>query len=203
MASIWQITWLWSGFIGSPGYTNLFFAAPVGDPAEALAAATKSRLLWTNVAGALPSNVELSLVTDVKLLDEVDGETLGIVTVSGIGNVSGSGGGQGPSPVGGCIDWPTVTLHGGRRMQGRTFLVPLGVLAYQADGSLNAATISGIAIAAEAMRTASGPAFGVWGRPRKAQVAPLPPKPAIAGLWGPAVSSRVPDKAVVLRSRRD
>jgi hypothetical protein len=203
MASLWQITWRWTGFTGAPGFTNLYFAAPVGDPAEALAAATKSRLLFAGISTALPSATHIDLATDVKLIDEIDGETLGIVTVSGITTVGGGSVAEYSGPVGACIDWPTLTLHAGRRMQGRTFLVPLARTAFSADGTLENAFVVQFATAAEAMRTATGPTFGVWGRPRAAKPAYVPPLPAIAGLWGPAVSSRVPDMAAVLRSRRD
>ena len=88
-------------------------------------------------------------------------------------------------------------------MQGRTFLVPLFGSAYDSNGSILNAYVTTIATAAEAMRTETGPAFGVWGRPRAADPDHVPPITARDGLWGPAVSSRVPDKTVILTSRRD
>jgi hypothetical protein len=61
-----------------------------------------------------------------------------------------------------------------------------------------------VGAAAEAMRTAAGPAFGVWGRPRALTVRPgKPDLPALTGHFAQAISSRIPQKAVVLRSRRD
>jgi hypothetical protein len=202
MAPIYQITWQWTGFPGSPGYTTLFFDGATDSPTGALAAATKSRLLFAGITGGLQSNTTIGLVTDVRVLEDTSGDVLSIYTVSGIASVTGSGGEAYAGPVGSCVDWITTTLHEGRRMQGRTFVVPCNSAVYDTNGSLSGSWITTLATAAEAMRTASGPAFGVWGRPRKAQVAPLPPKPAVDGLWGPAVSSRIPDKAVVLRSRR-
>lgn len=203
MAAIWQCTWVWSGFTGAPGYTNLYYQSSSGGGTEALAAANKSRILFQQLATTLPTGMTLALNTDVKELDDATGDLLDIWTVSGVAGVTGSGLGQGPSPAGACIDWLTTTVHAGRRMQGRTFIVPLPSGAYQSDGTINTASLGSIQAAAEAMRTATGPTFGVWGRPRPAVPTATPPRTAVAGLWGPAVSSRVPDKTVVLRSRRD
>lgn len=203
MAAIWQVTWEWSGQQGLPGYTNLFYDGGVPDATGALAAATKSRLLWAGLPTCTPSGVVLSLVTDVRLLEETDGTLLDIFTVSGISSVTGTGGASGAGVAGGCIDWLTSTVHGTRRMQGRTFLVPLANGSYDSNGTLNGPTLTTIATAAEAMRTATGPTFGVWGRPRAADPDHVPPITARAGLFGAAISSRVPDKSVYLSSRRD
>jgi len=203
MASMYQVQWRWSGFVGGPGYTNLFFAAVTASPTDALAAANKSRVLFDGVKGGLMGNTTISLMSDVKVIEDSDGETLDIYSVSGVSPVTGAGSGSYAAPVGICIDWLTNTLHAGRRMQGRTFLVPVTIDALSGDGSPSSAFITTVQGAATAFQAAAGPTFGVWGRPRKADPDAVPPKPAVAGLWGPVLSSRVPDKTVVLRSRRD
>lgn len=203
MANIWQITWEWTGFPGANGYTNLFYGATTGDATEALAAATKSRIFIASFAGIVPLGITIRLVTDVRLLDDATGDLQDIFTVSGITDCVMGGTATRSAPSGGCVDWLTTTVHGTRRMQGRSFVVPLSSDQYQNDGSLVGAAVTALATGAESMRTASGPPFGVWGRPRAADPLATPPVTARAGLWGPAVSSRVPDKAVVLRSRRD
>jgi hypothetical protein len=203
MASIWHVTWEWDGIEGAPGFTNLFYASSTGDAPEALAAVTKSKLLFFNLLGMLPSGCSIAPVTDVRLVDDATGDLLNIFTVTGVTGVTGSGSSTYAGPVGGCIDWLTTTVHGGRRMQGRTFVVPMASSQYENNGTLVSGAVAAMATAAETMRTASGPTFGVWGRPRAAKPLATPPVTARAGLWGPAVSSRVPDKAVVLRSRRD
>lgn len=203
MANIWQVTWQWTGFPGANGYTNLHFRSTAGDATEALAAATKSRIFMASFAGIVPIGITISLVTDVRLLDEVTGDLVNIFTVSGITDCVMGGVATRSAPSGGCVDWLTTTVHGSRRLQGRTFVVPLSTDQYQSDGSLVAGAVTALATGAESMRTATGPAFGVWGRPRVANPSHVPPITARDGLWGPAVSSRVPDKAVVLRSRRD
>ena len=203
MTDIFQVTWGWHGPVGGDGFTNLFFDATSGTGTDALAAVTKSKLLFSGVAALIPSAYTLTPHTDVRVLDDATGDLVNIYTVTGVTAVSGGGGGVFAAPAGGGIDWLTSTVHGSRRMQGRTFLVPLFGSAYDADGSILNAYVTTIATAAEAMRTASGPAFGVWGRPRAADPLHVPPITARAGLWGPAVSSRVPDRAFILTSRRD
>jgi hypothetical protein len=140
----------------------------------------------------------------VKLLNDADGQLITEFTVSGIGGVTGSGGTTGYSaPSGGCIDWLTGKVHGRHLMTGRTFVVPLAQGQYENNGSLTTTCVTTLATAAENMRTAAGPTFGVWGRPRPARTVGGVTRPALVGAWWPAISSRVPDKAVVLRSRRD
>lgn len=202
MAAIYQVTWEWDGSPGLPGFTNLFYDATTDTPTDALAAATKSRLLFSGVASLLPSTITISLRPDVRVISDLDGTLLNIYTVSGPAAVVGGAAAAYSAPVGACVDWLTTTVHGTRRMQGRTFLVPLTGAAFDGNGSLSGTTLTAIATAAEAMRTGSGPTFGVWGRPRDADPLHVPPITARAGLWGPAVSSRVPDKSVVLTSRR-
>ena len=137
------------------------------------------------------------------MIDDVTGDLLNIYTVTGVTPVDCGGAGVFAGPAGACVDWLTTTVHGSRRMQGRTFFVPLFGSAYDSNGTILNAYVTTIATAAEAMRTASGPQFGVWGRPIEADPDATPPVVGRAGKWGPAVSSRVPDKTVILRSRRD
>lgn len=203
MAAIYHVKWGWSGPAGGQGYTNLFFDATVDTPTDALTAVTNSRLLFSGVSALIPAAYTITPFTDVRVLDDVTGDLLNIYTVTGVTPVTCGGGGVFSAPSGACVDWLTTTVHGSRRMQGRTFFVPLFGSAYGSNGTLLDAYVTTIATAAEAMRTASGPAFGVWGRPRAADPTHTPPITARDGKWGPAVSSRVPDLAVILRSRRD
>jgi hypothetical protein len=192
MPNILQVRYDWTGFTGAPGYSNLHFRSTTGDATEALAAVTKGRLLFTGLPFNLPSSVHIANSTDVRLLDEATGDLVDIFTVTGLSEIVGGSAAVYSGSSGMCVDWLTTTVHRSRRLQGRTFMVPLAGDQYQTDGSPAAGAITRLASSAEAMRTASGPAFGVWGRPVG----------GAGGVWGPAVSSRVPDKAVVLRSRR-
>jgi hypothetical protein len=203
VAPIYQVVWEWNGSAGLPGFTNLFYDASASSPTDALAACTKSRLLISGIGAVMPSTVTMSLRNDVRVLNDVDGTLINIYTVVGPANVVGTIADRYSEASGGVIDWLTNTVHGTRRMQGRTFVVPLSSLAYDGAGKLAATTVTALGTAAEAMRTATGPVFGVWGRPKFAKPATVPPTIVRPGLWGPAISSRIPTKVAVLTSRRD
>lgn len=204
MASIWQITWEWTGLPGLSGYTNLHYAAPAATPAEALSAATKSRLLFAGLPTQFPSALSISPTGEARLLDETTGDLVDVVSYSGPTPVTGSAGTVAYSAAsGGAIAWPTAVVHGKHIMVGKTFLVPFALAAYSATGGMTPASLTNMGTAAEAMRTATGPTFLVWGRPRKAKTVGGVTIPALSGLAAAALSSRALTKAVVLRSRRD
>jgi hypothetical protein len=206
VASIWQVVWEWSGFAGATGYTNLYYRATAGDGNEALQACNKSRLLWAGgTAGLVPPSVTVSLQSDVRLLDEATGDLRNIFTVVGVSPVTGAAPLNSYSAASGaCVEWLTGVIHGKHLMVGKTFIVPGSINMYQSGGQIASAAISALATNAEAMRTATGPAFGVWGRPRKAVTRPDGTvRPALTGIFVPAISSRVLGKVAVLRSRRD
>jgi hypothetical protein len=166
----------------------------------------QSRLLFDGFHTLLPNVVRVDPITDVRLIEDTTGNLVNIFSVVGVGGVVGTGGvGVYSAPSGGCIDWLTGFVHGKHLMVGRTFVVPMIAAAYTATGGLSGATVTTLGTAAETMRTAN-PAhpFGVWGRPRKAFTRPDGTvRPALTGHFAPAISSRIPAKAVVLRSRRD
>jgi hypothetical protein len=204
VAHIWQVVYTWNGETGGIGYTNLFFASTAGTGSEALAAVNKAHTLFQGIAAYIPGRITIAVQTDVRLIEDTTGDLVNIFTVSGVPSIPG-GGANVPyaGASGACIDWLTGVLHGKHLMVGRTFIVPASASVYDFDGSIVAQAVIDLALAAEGMRTAAGPVFGVWGRPRKAKTVGGVTVPALAGLFSPAISSRVPDKAVVLRSRRD
>src|SRR6185503_8582533 len=159
-------------------------------------------VLFAALAPQLPSNIHVAPLTDVRLIEDTTGNLINIYTVTGLPGHQGGGGTAGYSGAsGGCIDWLTGVIHGKHLMVGRTFVVPLTGGAYENNGSLTTAVVTALANAAEAMRT-NNPniPFGVWGRPRKAKTLPGGEViPALPGHFANAISSRVPDKAVVLR----
>jgi hypothetical protein len=203
MAKIYQVVWVWANPSGGAGYTNLFYDGSVDSGSDALAAVTKSRALFFNLQAVLPSGTSIAPSTDVRVLEDTDGKLQNIYTVTGVGGISGLGNASNAAPAGACIDWLTLTVHGSRRIQGRTFVVPIPIDKYESNGSLLSGAVATIASAAETMRTGAGPAFGVWGRPVFQKPHTTPPTLLRAGKWGAAVSSRVPDKVAMLTSRRD
>ena len=111
---------------------------------------------------------------------------------------------------GAMIKWLTTGIVRGHRVRGRTFLVPLGGDLYQADGTLNDGVAASILLNAGNLVTALSTSMFVWSRPRKAtpQWTDVrghvhPARLASVGEVFPIIAASVPDKSVVLRSRRD
>jgi hypothetical protein len=202
--NIFQVTWTWTGFQGAPGYTNLFFLSSNGDATEASNVVTKSTVLWTGLKPVLPTAVNITMSEDIRLIDDQTGDLRNSFTYAGspvVGGSAGAGAYSGPS--GAVIRWITGQVHGKHLLVGRTFVVPMIGSAFGPTGQLASATVTTLATAADAMRTAPGPAFGIWGRPRAAKTVGGITRPALIGAWHPATSEAVPNKAAVLRSRRD
>lgn len=203
MAAMFQIVTEWHGGIVGPGFTNMFFEHSDPPSTGAAAAAANVRAFWEANKALIPSVITLQIQSAVKVVEDTDGTLDSIIDITAPAATVCTGAGTYATPAGANVDWITSTIHGSRRMQGRTFLVPLFGSAFQADGTLLDAYRATIQTAASALIAASGPTFVVWGRPRKAKPLAVPPVTARAGLLGPVVSSRVSDKIAVLTSRRD
>jgi hypothetical protein len=108
--------------------------------------------------------------------------------------VNGGGSGAYSAPSGAVLHWLTGTVRNGRRLRGRTFIVPLANSNYEANGTLAAGTITAIQNAGLALMDEATTRLVVYGRP-----APN----AADGVAALVTGARVPDMAAVLRSRRD
>lgn len=192
--TIARVTARWAGFPGAPGYSNFHFATtPTSGDYE-----TERQLVHDFFAEfqiRLPSQVEITIPTTVELYDESTGilqdyvESGEQMTVDTTGSPSSFSGASGA-----VVNWLTNTVSNGRRMRGRTFIVPLATAAYEQDGTLNSGTLGDLNAGAAILSGAgfeSG--FCVWSRPQGGG----------SGAVGEVTGHRVPDMAAVLRSRRD
>lgn len=190
----------WSGFNGSPGWTNFFFrdfsAGPM-DQAMADAAAAKMTAYFSTVKAQLPVVVKVRVQSDVEVIEETTGALQSIFTVPAQAEQTGTAaGGTYAGPVGAVTNWRTGGVRNGRRVRGRTFLVPAASNVFDGDGTLTAVALANLQTAALNLTDGTGAAdFGVYARPS----APG----ASDGVWYVATSYTVADMAAVLRSRRD
>jgi hypothetical protein len=99
------------------------------------------------------------------------------------------------APSGAVISWSTGTIRNGRRVRGRTFIVPLSAEAYDTDGTIKPVPHGRLGDAANALRAPGVEVkFALWGRPSA---------PAVNdGVQADVTGHRVPDMAAILRSRR-
>jgi len=200
MAPILKVKARWDGFAGAPGWSNFFLGGFVADPPttqEAIDAAARVRTFFDAIKGAFPAAVKINLQSDVEIIDEGNGELLDIRNAGVQASIAGTN--TTPSfsgPTGMVVTWRTAGVRNGRRVRGRTFLVPVSSGLYEADGTINNTMVTTVSTAANGLLADTGhPDLGIWSRPSASG--------ATDGGWYPVTSATVPDKVAVLRSRRD
>ena len=175
----------WQNWPGAPGVSTFY-----GDATLGMLDGISS--FFDAIKGLLPLNLTITVPSTGDDVDPQTGEVVGswsqapttpVRTGSNVAVYAGS--------TGAVVHWRTGGVVGGRRVRGRTFLVPL-VGAYDSGGSLSSGAISTLQTAANGLVSTAGSAFSVWHRPTQ----------FVAGSTHQVTSASVPDLAVVLRSRR-
>lgn len=186
MAAIERIRCQWSGFTGSPGLTT-FYAT------DALTLLPAVRTFFNSIAGLLPAAVQVSFEPFGAQIDDTSGNLTGAwSTGTTPAVVQGTLAGSYSAPSGMLVNWLTNTIVGGRFLRGKTFIVPGPVSS--TDGTPNSANVTTLQGAASVLAADLGGLL-VWHRPTN--------DPPTNGSSAEVVTVNVPDKFVVLRSRRD
>lgn len=171
-----------------PGVSTFYTS---GDGAALQAAL---RTYFTAITSAFPNlKVTWDFPSGGEIIDSATGSLVGAwsgATAASIPAVSPNA--QWVSGVGLRVVWNTAGFHAGRRTRGTTFMVPVQMSAYDADGSLTESFRTLISTASATL-ISSVPTLTIWSRP------------TLAGGDGgttPVTSATVPDKVSWLRSRR-
>ena len=189
-----KVTARWTGFTGAPGYSNFFFAGGGGLVSDAQQVADRVRQAFARIDSLLPTGVQIRIEPDVPIVASETGVIVGFNNVDPDVPISGTGTGGYSSPTGAVVTWRTSDLRNGRRIRGRTFLVPLSGTSYQPDGTLTPGAITGLNSFADHLISFDFDSeFGVWSRPVNGS----------GGVFATVDSATIPDMAAVLRSRRD
>lgn len=185
----------WTNFPGAPGLSTFYLAAGSTNVAPILTFFTAIKDQFANLlTWTVPSSGDA--------IDTADNKIVGAWTGSGGGSVSAASTSAPYSGTSGAlVRWTTGAVLNGRRLTGRTYLVPLHNTAYANDGSLATTTVTLIQNAGNALITALTPSLTVYGPPRDAGTLG-PTDPGKASISSPALAAVVPDLAVVMRSRR-
>lgn len=193
----------WQNWPGAPGLTTLFVTDATQAKIDAI------RTFFNAIAGMIPSGLTIQVPSSG---DEIDLGTGEIVNAWSVGTtptvVTGSGAGAYAGNAGMVVHWLTSIVVGGRRIRGRTFIVPVISTQFETNGSPTSAAISTLYTAANNMSIALGNSLVVFSRPVKAHTkynpkTGTPTAVAAHGGTSASVSSvRVPDLAISLRSRR-
>lgn len=195
---IFRVTARWSGFSGAPGYSNFYFSSGfldgglLGDEAQSLA--DRVAAAFTEMRTELPGNVSISIEPEVPVLDSDTGVIQSFNTIEPPASVDGGANDYFAGPVGAVITWRTSDLRNGRRIRGRTFLVPLSTSVFDDDGTLRNSQFSFFRDFADTLMGGPGEgSLGVWSRPVGGS----------GGVFATVTGYTIPDMAAVLRSRRD
>lgn len=201
MAEVGVIRAEWSGWNGGPGLSQ--FAVVLPDPNTLAAAIAAISSAFSSIAPLIPQGINIAFPGLVEQYESTTGVLLGDTTVTA--GTSRTGGGTGPmiAAQGSSITWTTSEIQNGRRVRGRTFIVPLVSSAFDTDGTLSDLGQAYTQQFADGIldynETAGTSRIAVWGRPREASGG----NPARPSSLAPISGARVADKAAVLRSRRD
>lgn len=192
--AIHRVQAVWSGFQGAPGYSSFYFR-PFTGGGDVDLALNRVRDFFAEWRALLPTGVSIQVQSTVEEVDETTGMLTGYLDGAEVDPVNTStSGADFAGPAGAVVNWLTGTVRNGRRMRGRTFLVPLNTNAYDTDGTLTSNALGDIRAGADLLLANEfEQELVVWGRPN-------------GGSPGEAASvtgHRVPDMAAVLRSRRD
>lgn len=209
MANILRVKASWTGFVGAPGF-SVFHFTTVGitpDGPMAAAACGQVRTFFDAIKAHLAPPVTVQVVNEAEEIDETNGALVNIHNAGTVLPVTSTGtAGTGyAAPSGAVVTWRTSGIVNNRRVQGKTFLVPLISTSYQSDGSINPTALGVINTAADGLVQGgfgTEPIFGVWSRPVE-EDPNVPGVEARLGSFHIAEGFRTPDMAAVLRSRRD
>lgn len=190
----YRVQWAGTSITG-PGVSVLHARTSGGATTSqcAQALADRARTFFDAVKAMVPAGVTWSFPPEATELDTATKQLIGVHAVTSPADVLSTGAASSWSrPSGGRVDWLTTAIVNGRRLRGRTYLVPLTTGSYDATGSIATTAIATLETAAAAYRntgvfTASQPA--VWSRTH--------------GILADISGSNVPDLVTVMRSRRD
>lgn len=180
----------WTGFTGSPGVST-FYAPDATDSRPAI------RTFFDSIADQIPNGVTVSFPTTGDIVADDSGVIQGTWTGGAIASVSGTSLQPWTNATGLVVNWRTNTVRRGRRLRGRTFLVPVAGAAASGGGIPPFSVVNDVRAAALALAAAS-PGILVWGPPIEQGGVVV-----AAGVSAAVSTADVPQKWVVLRSRRD
>ena len=137
----------------------------------------------------------VTVLGEVAVLDETTGTVQSFENVTGgPRTITAVGSGSYSGASGACITWNTFGVRAGRRVRGRTFIVPLATSGYDSSGTLSSGAMGKLNYAAgHLVGSGADSAFGVFARPRN----------SAPGGFYEVTGHRIQDKVAVLSSRRD
>lgn len=161
-----------------------------GNGAAAQQIAADMRIFFLQLASQLPNDVSVNFDSEVLDLDEAGNLTAVWAVVPPL-VVNGINNSEFNRAAGAVINWATGVIVAGRRLSGKTYIVPMAMNTFDTVGVLT--TVSRdllLAVGADFINdTAANRPLRIWSRTHATSAV--------------AVSCAVPSKGAILRGRRD
>jgi hypothetical protein len=177
-----------TGVAGLPGVATHYFDTSVTD-------VSPIRVFWDSVKSAFPTSMQIQVANSGDTIDASNGNIVGAWSGPAQTVVAGSGGaGSYTSTAGIVVEWICPDPINGRRPLGKTYLVPCMAALFDSSGTIANTTVTTFQAAGLALvqGLGGGGALKVWHRPKN----------GVGGSAAAVSNCRVPDKQVILRSRR-
>jgi len=180
---------IWSTPGGGTGYSVFHFQDVVSNT-EAQGIADAVRAFFNTNVGLFPDDVSINFDSEVIVMT-LGGVLTGVFPVTPPATVTGSQTVSFERAAGIRIDWGTGHIVAGRRLTGRTYLVPASIGAFDTTGQVTTATQAAVAAAGATLITATSSIkpLVVWSRTH--------------GIAWAVDTASVPAKGAILRGRRD
>lgn len=199
MATVSTVTAVWQGFTGAPGYSRFNFLE-LANPSAVQAAVNAVRSLLFVHGQSMLNTWSIGVQSLVQHHDLATGVLTGESTAgTPAAGINGSlaattvyAGGSGL-----VVNWITGQFWNGRKVRGRTFIVP-AVNVYSSDGTITSGVQSNWQSAGNTFAATSGITPVVWAKKFDDS---NPPK-QLAGAAFTITGTLVPDRAAQLRTRR-
>lgn len=186
-----------TSFTGAPvtggGLNTLYFEAGGGLTAADAHDAVVD--FWTLCAGAIDSELAMTVLGEIAVIDEATGTLTGVESATPVVVAGGASGDALPLATQGLIRWRTGEFVNGREVRGRTF-VPGPVEVLSTGGRPESSYVGGLNTAAAGLIAETTAALLIWHRPGPNAV--LEP-----GSSHPVLTGSTWSEWAVLRSRRD
>lgn len=191
MADLMRHTAVWEGVAGLPGYSQFYHSVtdPISDSATNGSAAVRG--FFNEFVSLIPDGITITVDPVYQIIDEITGQIVGEGVVTPAPQVvTGVYVGGWNRQVGLLVEWATGAFIKGRRLRGRTYLVPLGAIP-ESDGTLPSTTVAAVQ-ASTAYIVNAIEDFRVWHRPVN----------SLGGSSATITAGLVRDKAAILNSRQ-
>lgn len=197
MTSLNRIRVLWNGTPGGAGVST-FYSLDTATVLESL------HTMFNSIKLMIPPAAHIVIAPSGDVIDSTTGAITGAWSGAPQAEVVGSAGADYAGPTGAVLNWGTSTILDGRRLRGRTFIVPLAHPNF-VGGHLDAGSRGLLEAAAREYVIEQSASAVIWHRPYAGRVAGpgVTAKAAHGGGHGLITSALVPSLVAVLRSRRD